>query len=111
MKAVLFHTVLGVQRICDAFQRSLKEHALASSMSRAGNCLDNAATVRFFRRLKSEHVNYHQYQTRHEAKTNIIDYIEPFYNQKMMALNAQSILSNISLSPCLNQASPLELSR
>ncbi len=45
-------------------------------MSRAGNCLDNAVTERFFRSLKSERVNYRRYQTGHEPKIDIIDYME-----------------------------------
>lgn len=60
----------------------MKEHNVVSSMSRRGNCLDNAVTERFFRSLKSERVNYRRYQTRHQAIADIIDYIEPFYNQK-----------------------------
>jgi len=79
---VLFHSDQGVQYTCEAFQHSLKKHGLISSMSRAGNCLDNAVTERFFRSLKSERINYRRYQTRREAMADIIDYIEPFYNQK-----------------------------
>ena len=79
---VFFHSDQGVQYTSDAFQHALKEHGLTSSMSRAGNCLDNAVTERFFRSLKSERVNYRRYQTRRQAIADIIDYIEPFYNQK-----------------------------
>jgi putative transposase len=79
---VRFHSDQGVQYTSEAFQHSLKEQGLISSMSRAGNCLDNAVTERFFRSLKSERVNYRRYLTRHEAIADIIDYIEPFYNQK-----------------------------
>lgn len=79
---VIFHSDQDVQYTSEKFQRSLKEHGLISSMSRRGSCLDNAVIVRFFRSLKSERVNYHRYQTRREAMTDIIDYIEPFYNQK-----------------------------
>ncbi len=79
---VIFHSDQGVQYTSEAFQHSLKEHGLISSMSRRGNCLDNAVTERFFRSLKSERVNYRRYQTRREAMADIIDYIEPFYNQK-----------------------------
>ena len=71
-----------MQYTSEAFQLSLKEHGLTSSMSRRGNCLDNAVTERFFRSLKSERVNYRRYQKRREAMDDIIDYIEPFYNQK-----------------------------
>ncbi|MPW31977.1 IS3 family transposase [Agarivorans sp. B2Z047] len=79
---VLFHSDQDVQYTSEAFQRSLNEYGLVSSMSRAGNCLDNAVTERFFRSLKSERINYRRYQTRSEAIVDIIDYIEPFYNQK-----------------------------
>ncbi len=51
-------------------------------MSRRENCLDNTVTQRFFRSLKRERVNYRRYQSRREAMAGIIDYIEPFYNQK-----------------------------
>ncbi|GHE87939.1 IS3 family transposase [Thalassotalea profundi] len=79
---VIFHRDQGVQYTSEAFQLSLKEHGLISSMNRRGNCLDNAVTARIFRSLKLERVNYRLYQTRREAMADIIDYIEPFYNQK-----------------------------
>jgi len=53
-----FHSDQGVQYTSNAFQTTLKEHSITSSMSRAGNCLDNAVTERFFRSLKLESVNY-----------------------------------------------------
>ena len=61
-------------------------------MSRRGNGLDNAVTQRFFRRLKSERVNYRPYKTPEEAMKDIADYIEPFYNQK----RRHSTLGNVS---------------
>ena len=79
---VIFHSDQGCQYTSESFQKSLVEHGVESSMSRAGNCLDNAVTERFFRSLKSERVNYRRYLTRHQAMADIIDYIEPFYNQK-----------------------------
>ena len=81
-KEVVFHSDQGGQYTSDAFQRCMRENNIVSSMSREGNCLDNAVTERFFRSLKSERVNYRRYQTRHQAIADIIDYIEPFYNQK-----------------------------
>lgn len=51
-------------------------------LSGAGNCLDNAVTERFGRSLKSERVSYRRYDTRHQAISDIIDYIETVYNQK-----------------------------
>jgi putative transposase len=79
---VIFHSDQGVQYTSEAFQETLNEYGIKASMSRRGNCLDNAATERFFRSLKSERVNYRRYQTRSEAIADIIEYIEPFYNQK-----------------------------
>ncbi|AYB68665.1 hypothetical protein D0898_27075 (plasmid) [Klebsiella pneumoniae] len=79
---VIFHSDQGCQYTSQSFQKALVEHGIESSMSRAGNCLDNAVTERFFRSLKSERVNYRRYLTRHQAMADIIDYIEPFYNQK-----------------------------
>ena len=89
---VIFHSDQGCQYTSDSFQESLKENGIEGSMSRAGNCLDNAVTERFFRSLKSERVNYRRYGTRHQAISDIIDYIEPFYNQKRKHLR----LGNIS---------------
>ena len=67
-QAVLFHTDQGVQYSSDAFRQALTQHNIAASMSRRGNCLDNAVTERFFRSLKSERVNYRQYNTKQELR-------------------------------------------
>ncbi len=64
-------------------------------MNRAGICLDNAVTERFFRSLKSEHVNHRCYLTRHQAMADIINYIEPFYNQIRLQ-HKLFVLGNIS---------------
>ena len=77
---ILFHTDQGVQYSSDAFGQALAKHNITASMSRRGNCLDNAVTERFFRSLKSERVNYKQYKTRAEGMADIADYIESFYN-------------------------------
>lgn len=79
---VVFHTDQGAQYTSDAFQTCMAEHNVISSMSRKGNCLDNAVTERFFRSLKPERVNYRRYESRSQAIGDIIAYIEPFYNQK-----------------------------
>lgn len=89
---VLFHTDQGVQYSSDAFQQALVKHNIMASMSRRGNCLDNAVTERFFRTLKSERVNYRQYKTRSEGMADIAEYIESFYNKK----RRHSTLGNIS---------------
>ena len=79
---LVFHSDQGCQYTSDAFQCSLKEFGIKSSMSRAGNCLGNAVTEHLFRSLKSERVNHRRYLTRQQAKADIINYIEQFYNQK-----------------------------
>lgn len=89
---LLFHTDQGVQYSSDQFQRSLRTHGITASMSRRGNCLDNAVTERFFRSLKTERVNTRQYKTRQEAMEDIADYIEPFYNR----IRRHSTLGNLS---------------
>ena len=89
---LLFHSDQGVQYSSDAFQQSLSNNKINASMSRRGNCLDNAVTERFFRSLKSERVNYRQYKARQEAMADIADYIEPFYSRK----RRHSTLGNIS---------------
>ena len=88
---VLFHSDQGVQYSSDVFRGVLNKHNISASMSRRGNCHDNAVTERFFRSLKSERVNYRQYKTRDEAMIDIADYIEPFYIQR----RRHSTLGNI----------------
>ena len=92
-QTVLFRTDQGVQYSSEVFRQALTQHNIAASMSRRGNCLDNAVTERFFRSLKSERVNYRQYRTRAEGMADIANYIKSFYNQK----KTSSKLSNISL--------------
>jgi len=91
-QSVLLHTDQGVQCSSDAFRQALIQHNITTSMSRRGNCLDNAVTERFFRSLKSERVNYRQYKTRAGGMADIAEYIESFYNQK----KRHSTLGNIS---------------
>ena len=68
------------QYACQDYQGLLAEHETTPSMSRQGNCWDNAVIERFFRSLKCERTNDLRYGTREEAKMDVIDYIEMFYN-------------------------------
>lgn len=77
---LLFHTDQGVQYSSDRFQRTLRHYNIDASMSRRGNCLDNAVTERFFRSLKTEWLNHKRYLTREEARQDIAHYIDGFYN-------------------------------
>jgi putative transposase len=64
------------------YQKILKEHEITCSMSRKGNCYDNAVAESFFSRMKSEWINHYRYLTRSEATQIIFYYIEIFYNRK-----------------------------
>ena len=64
------------------FRDELAKHNIDCSMSRTGNCWDNAVAESFFGLLKRERVNRTRYRTRDEARADIFDYIEVFYNRK-----------------------------
>jgi putative transposase len=80
VKALLHHSDQGSQYTSEDFQRLLSAHGVTCSMSRRGNCWDNAAMESFFSTLKTERTNRSQYSTRDEARADIFDYIERFYN-------------------------------
>lgn len=79
---LLLHSDRGSQYAAAAFQALLKQHQIVCSMSRKGNCWDNAPTESFFRTLKVECIYQHSIQTREQAKQLIFDYIEVFYNRQ-----------------------------
>ena len=79
--SVIIHSDQGSQFGSDEFNRWCKDNRLSPSMSRRGNCWDNAVAESFFSSLKSERVKKRIYQTRAEAKSEIFDYIEGFYNR------------------------------
>jgi putative transposase len=81
-KNLLLHTDQGVQFRSNRYHELLKKYAIHASMSRQGNCLDNAAMESFFHTLKTEHTHHYQYRTRDEARQSVFEYIERFYNQK-----------------------------
>jgi len=78
--ALLHHSDQGTQYSSEAYQSLLQENGITCSMSRAGNVWDNSAVESFFSSMKSERVNRHRYRTRDEARSDIFDYIERFYN-------------------------------
>lgn len=81
-KPIIIHSDQGSQFGSDDFARWCKEHQLVPSMSRRGNCYDNAVAESFFSNLKKERVKRKIYATREEARSDIFDYIEVFYNRK-----------------------------
>jgi transposase InsO family protein len=75
------HSDRGSQYASEHYQRRLSEEGITCSMSRRGNCWDNAAMESFFASLKKELVHDEDYATRDQAKTSIFEYIETFYNR------------------------------
>jgi putative transposase len=78
--ALLHHSDRGSQYTSDQFQRLMADHGVCCSMSRAGNVWDNAAIESFFSSLKTERTARKTYRTRNEAKADVFDYVERFYN-------------------------------
>lgn len=81
-KPVLHHSDRGSQYSSDDFRDLLKKHGIECSMSRRGNCYDNAPVESFFSSLKRERIRRQTYKSRDEAKADVFDYIECFYNRK-----------------------------
>jgi len=77
---LIFHSDRGSQYCSNDFQKMLKTYGMISSMSRKGNCWDNAVAESFFGSLKTERVFFSNYMTREEARRDVVDYIEMFYN-------------------------------
>jgi len=83
-KNLLHHSDRGSQYTGSDYQVLLEKAGITVSMSRKGNCWDNAVMERFFGSLKSERVDSKKYITREEAKADVIDYIEMFYNSERL---------------------------
>ena len=81
IKDVITHSDQGSQYGSDEWQRFCTSNHLVPSMSRRGNCYDNAVVESFFSSLKKEKIRRHIFKTREEAKAEIFDYIEVFYNR------------------------------
>jgi putative transposase len=79
---VLVHSDQGSQYISDDWKRFCGDHHIIHSMSRRGNAYDNAAMESFFASLKKERVRRRTYRTIAEARTDVFDYVEVFYNRK-----------------------------
>lgn len=79
---LLLHSDRGSQYAANGLQKMLLQNGIQCSMSRKGDCWDNAAMESFFHTLKTECVHHERYQTRDVAKKSIFDYIEVFYNRQ-----------------------------
>ena len=79
---LIHHSDRGVQYASEAFQAILEEHGYLGSMSRKGDCWDKAVAESFFKTLKAELVNHRYYLSRDEARLEIFEYIEVYYNRQ-----------------------------
>jgi len=88
-KGLIHHSDRGSQYASDDYQKALTQAGMISSMSRKGNCWDNAPMESFFHTLKTELVYHRHYKTREEAKRDLFSYIEGYYNRQRIhsALN------------------------
>jgi putative transposase len=81
---LLHHSDRGVQYACDGYQELIRRNTLDVSMSRKGDCYDNAVMESFFGTLKQELVHREDYLTREEARRSLFEYIEVFYNRQRL---------------------------
>ena len=81
-RELLRHSDQGSQYSSEQFQRLMADSGIVCSMSRSGNVWDNAAMESFFSSLKTERIDRKTYRTRDEARADVFDYIERFYNRK-----------------------------
>ena len=81
---LIWHTDRGSQYASHAHKDLLKKHGITQSMSRKGNCWDNAVAESFFHSLKTEFTNHEMFETRAQANQKIFEYIEVFYNRQRM---------------------------
>ena len=79
---LIHHSDRGSQYCSHEFQRQLKAYGMRPSMSRKGNCWDNATSESFFNSLKNERVHDSRYETRAAARADVFEYIEVFYNRR-----------------------------
>lgn len=83
-KGLLWHSDRGSQYASESHRTLLRQHGIRQSMSRKGNCWDNAVSESFFHTLKTEQFHHQTYQTRAEARQAIFEYIEIFYNRERL---------------------------
>ncbi len=82
MAGLIHHSDQGIQYASNHYVELLRRHGVVRSMSRKGNCYDNAVVESLFSSLKNELVHHQDYKTRQDARSDIFDYIELFYNRR-----------------------------
>ncbi len=98
---LMFHSDQGCQYTSARFVDDLKNAGIVQSMSRRGNCWDNAVVERFFRSLKSEWIGEQEYENHEEAKKDVREFVEKYYNYQRLHSAANN------LPPVLYEASSL----
>ena len=98
-RSLILHSDRGSQFASAAYRQVLAQHGLIPSMSRPGNCYDNAFIESFWSTLKYELVYHHRFATRAAARTAIFDYIETFYNHTRLHSSLDYLTSLDYLSP------------
>jgi len=100
---LVWHTDRGSQYASDSHRSILTQHHIKQSMSRKGNCWDNAVAESFFHSIKTESIHHHRFKTREEARHVIFEYIEVFYNRVRIHS------TNNYLSPVDYESLPLKI--
>jgi transposase InsO family protein len=93
---LIFHSDRGVQYTCSDFTKITTKKNITQSMSRKGNCWDNAVAESFFKTIKTESIYRYDFKSKREARTEVFKYIEIWYNRKRR-------------HSALNYATPLEI--
>ncbi len=101
-QSLIIHSDRGAQFASAAYRQLLTQHRLVASMSRKGNCYDNAFIESFWSTLKYELVYHHRFTSLADARTAIFDYIETFYN-RIRLHSSLAYLSPINFESKLNQ--------
>ena len=83
-EGLVHHSDRGVQYTSGRYRETLRQHGIEASMSRRGNCYDNAAMESFWGKLKSEALYHEQFATMDQARAAVFDYIEVFYNRQRL---------------------------
>jgi len=97
---LIFHSDRGVQYACNEFVNHLNANKLVvRSMSRKGNCWDNAVAESFFKTIKTEWIYRHVYKTHQDASLSVFEYIETWYNRK----RRHSAIGNLTIEEFENQ--------
>src|SRR4029077_16072662 len=81
---VIVHSDRGSQYCSEAYQALLSEHGLICSMSKRGDCYDNAAMESWNHSFKVEAIHGEKFKTRAQAKSHVFDYIDVYYNRKRL---------------------------